>query len=326
MNFKENSATADNIGGSTDNVYYFEGINVTDPVTGTFGANLNTEIIQEQKVITGGIPAEYVGAAGLISTVITKSGSNLYSGSYNYFFRNDGFVAENDHTTSTAAFSTKDTAFTIGGPALKGKLWGFGSFRYTSTNAGRERATDTLAFLRKAETIQKQGFAKGTWAPTQYDIGDVHIPQRSADALVRHRRLGRQQPHPQTRAGRQQLLDRLQQDVCQRVDGRRRSNYTTRRSLTSPSVTDKSRNTVAFQTAQTSERWPTSSSGASVRTSPKRVPPCRPAGRRSTSGSATPSRAVSSGRGTKTTGTWNTPVQTRLSTPPSPTAFSRLEA
>ena len=48
-----------------DNFYYFDGINITDPVTGTFGANLNTEIIQEQKVITGGIPAEFVGTPGL---------------------------------------------------------------------------------------------------------------------------------------------------------------------------------------------------------------------------------------------------------------------
>ena len=56
------------MGISADNVYYFDGINVTDPVTGTFGANLNTEIIQEQHVITGGIPAEFVGAPGLIRT------------------------------------------------------------------------------------------------------------------------------------------------------------------------------------------------------------------------------------------------------------------
>ena len=35
-------------GVSRDNFYYIDGINVTDGVTGTFGANLNTEIIQEQ--------------------------------------------------------------------------------------------------------------------------------------------------------------------------------------------------------------------------------------------------------------------------------------
>ena len=44
-------------GVSRDSFYYVDGINVTDEVTGTFGVNLNTEI-QEQQVLTGGIPAE----------------------------------------------------------------------------------------------------------------------------------------------------------------------------------------------------------------------------------------------------------------------------
>lgn len=166
VNWKDASTTSDNVGSSADNQYYFEGVNVTDPVTGTFGANLNTEIIQEQKVLTGGLAAEYVGAAGLVSTVITKSGSNLYSGSANYFFRNDGFVAKNIHTAGAPAkFNTKDTAFTLGGPALQNRLWGFGSFRYTNT--GRDViASDTLQFLRKSETTEKQGFAKASYAPT----------------------------------------------------------------------------------------------------------------------------------------------------------------
>ena len=67
-------------GVSRDNFYYIDGINVTDGVTGTFGANLNTEIIQEQQVLTGGIPAEYVGAPGLLSSVVTKSGANQVGG------------------------------------------------------------------------------------------------------------------------------------------------------------------------------------------------------------------------------------------------------
>jgi len=167
VNWKDASTTSDNVGSSADNQYYFEGINVTDPVTGTFGANLNTEIIQEQKVITGGIPAEYVGSAGLISTVVTKSGSNQFSGSYNYFFRNDGFVAKNIHTAGAPSkFNTKDAAGTFGGPIVKNSLWAFGSYRYLNT--GRDViASDTLLFLRKSETTEKQGFAKATWAPRQ---------------------------------------------------------------------------------------------------------------------------------------------------------------
>ncbi len=65
-------------GVSRDNFYYIDGINVTDGVSGTFGANLNTEIIQEQQVLTGGIPAEYVGAPGdepvVLKQVVDRAG------------------------------------------------------------------------------------------------------------------------------------------------------------------------------------------------------------------------------------------------------------
>jgi hypothetical protein len=160
-----------NVGISADNVYYFDGINVTDPVTGTFGANLNTEIIQEQHVITGAIPAEFVGAPGLISNVITKSGSNSFQGSANYFFQNSGLVAENKNGAAEE-FSTKDSAFTVGGPAFKDKAWFFGSYRYT--NRQDDVSTlDTNEFMRSVDNTQHQGFAKGSWAATQSDLFSV---------------------------------------------------------------------------------------------------------------------------------------------------------
>jgi hypothetical protein len=157
-----------NVGISADNVYYFDGINVTDPVSGTFGANLNTEIIQEQHVITGAIPAEYVGAPGLISNVITKSGSNSFHGSANYFFQNSSLVAENQNG-GAEEFSTKDNAFTFGGPAYRDKAWFFGSYRYT--NRQDDVSTlDTNTFMRSVDNTQHQGFAKGSWAATTADL------------------------------------------------------------------------------------------------------------------------------------------------------------
>jgi len=157
-----------NVGISADNVYYFDGIDVTDRVTGTFGANLNTEIIQEQHVLTGAIPAEYVGAPGLISNVITKSGSNNLHGSANYFAQNDNLVAENEHA-SAETFSTKDSAFTIGGPVSRDKAWFFGSYRYL--NRKDDVSTlDTNQFMRKVDNTQHQGFAKGSWAITNADL------------------------------------------------------------------------------------------------------------------------------------------------------------
>jgi hypothetical protein len=156
-----------NVGVSSDNFYYFNGINVTDPVTGTFGANLNTEIIQEQKVLTGGIPAEFVGTAGLLSSVITKSGTNAYHGSGNYFFQNSGLVAENKNSTGEE-FSTFDAAGTIGGPIMRDRAWFFGSYRRVQREDD-VTSLDTQQFLRTVKNDQDQGYAKGTWAPSRSD-------------------------------------------------------------------------------------------------------------------------------------------------------------
>jgi hypothetical protein len=156
-----------NTGVSTDNFYYFNGINVTDGQTGTFGANLNTEIIQEQKVLTGAIPAEYVGAAGLLTNVVTKSGTNTFHGSANYFFQNDNLQAKNINSEADV-FSTYDTAFTIGGPVVRDKAWFFGSYRRLS-RTDDITALDTGDFLRTVDNTQDQGYFKGTYTPTSND-------------------------------------------------------------------------------------------------------------------------------------------------------------
>jgi hypothetical protein len=156
-----------NVGVSSDNFYYFNGINVTDPVSGTFGSNLNTEIIQEQKVLTGGIPAEFVGTPGLLSSVITKSGTNAFHGSANYFFQNGGLVAENKNSASEE-FSTYDAAFTFGGPILRDKAWFFGSYRRLEREDD-VTTLDTQQFMRTVQNEQDQGYVKGTWTPTRND-------------------------------------------------------------------------------------------------------------------------------------------------------------
>ena len=157
-----------NVGVSSDNFYYFNGINVTDPVSGTFGSNLNTEIIQEQKVLTGGIPAEFVGTPGLLSSVITKSGSNVFHGSGNYFFQNANLASDNKNA-SNEEFSTFDAAGTIGGPILRDKAWFFGSYRRVEREDDVTTLDTSQQFMRTVKNEQDQGYAKGTWTPTRND-------------------------------------------------------------------------------------------------------------------------------------------------------------
>ena len=99
---------------------------------------------------------------------MTKSGSNAFHGSANYFFQNSSLVAENEHGASQE-FSTKDNGFTLGGPIYRDKAWFFGSYRYV--NREDDVATlDTNEFMRSVDNTQHQGFAKGTWAATQNDL------------------------------------------------------------------------------------------------------------------------------------------------------------
>jgi hypothetical protein len=154
-------------GTSTDNVYILDGVDVTDSNTGTFGSNINSEIIQEQQILTGGIPAEYAGGSGLVSKVITKSGGDEYHGSVNYYLQNDSLVAKNKNNTSSG-FSTYDAAVTLGGPIIKEKLWFFGSYQKKFRTTDVTDVT-TGAAMRTVERDEKLGFGKITWQPTDND-------------------------------------------------------------------------------------------------------------------------------------------------------------
>ncbi|MCP4654452.1 MAG: TonB-dependent receptor [bacterium] len=156
------------VGQSRDNYYYLEGINVTDGVQGYSRTNINTEIIQEQSVLTGGLPAEFVGAPGLVSNVITKSGGNRFTGSVNYYFQDDSLVDNNEHAEDST-FSAYDTALTVGGPIVQDKAWFFASYRKVSREDDVANL-DTGALMRVVEHNEDQAFAKLTWAPTQKDL------------------------------------------------------------------------------------------------------------------------------------------------------------
>ncbi|ODU51495.1 MAG: TonB-dependent receptor [Lysobacteraceae bacterium SCN 69-48] len=155
------------VGQSTDNLYYIDGVNVTDPLTGTFGSNLNSEIIQEMQVMTGGVPAEFAGGAGLISKVITKSGGNEFHGSINYYLQNSNLVAKNKHLAASE-FSTYDAAVTLGGPILKDRIWFFGSFQKKNHE---EDVTDPVSqqFLRSVSRKSDLAFGKITWQISDND-------------------------------------------------------------------------------------------------------------------------------------------------------------
>jgi hypothetical protein len=162
------------VGGAKNNTYILDGMDSTDPYTGKAATRFNSEIIQEQEIKTGGITAE-VGSrgGGLVSNVVTKSGSNNWSGSLNYYFQNNSLVAATKAhvTTKVSNFSTYDTAFTIGGPIIKDRLWFFASVQllHTETKGDFDPTAVATPKSKDAKSDTTASFFKLTWAPTSAD-------------------------------------------------------------------------------------------------------------------------------------------------------------
>jgi len=118
--------------------YSTDGVNVSDPATGTvFAASgLGPEVVDQIDVAMFGSPAEYGAFTGAALNVITKSGGNDFHGEVNYFFQNTSWVSDNTKEYADVGISaptaTKltDPNFVIGGPVLKDKIWFFFSYNY----------------------------------------------------------------------------------------------------------------------------------------------------------------------------------------------------
>ncbi len=68
-------------GTSNSNVYLVDGVNSRDPVTGTFGLNLNFDAVEDVDIKLTGISAEYGQHSGGVINTTTKTGGNEWSGS-----------------------------------------------------------------------------------------------------------------------------------------------------------------------------------------------------------------------------------------------------
>lgn len=114
--------------GSTigSNVYLVDGVDSTDPVTATFGTNFVFNSIQEIQFQTGGFNAEFGRATGGIANIVTKSGGNDFSGSFDGRYRNENFYEKGDHFDPDEFDITREIyELTFGGPILKDKVWFF---------------------------------------------------------------------------------------------------------------------------------------------------------------------------------------------------------
>jgi hypothetical protein len=135
--------------GSTDNenVYYIDGVDTTDPVTGTFTTNLIFDAIKEISFQTAGYPAEFGRATGGLVNIVTKSGGNQFSGTIDTRYSETRFNENGKHfNRDQNKTELLRPSATLGGPLFRDRLWFFLAGEYVDRKSTPSGATLTRDF------------------------------------------------------------------------------------------------------------------------------------------------------------------------------------
>ncbi len=112
-----NGARADNFG------FILDGVENTQKRNTGAMINPPLEGVQEFKLITSGFAAEYGRYAGGVLTVVTKSGTNRFRGSFYEFLRNDLFDASGFFDVEKSKLRRNQFGATLSGPLYLPKLY-----------------------------------------------------------------------------------------------------------------------------------------------------------------------------------------------------------
>src|SRR5262245_9721996 len=170
----------------TDVVTLVDGVSTTDPFTGYFGQNLNIESIQELEVITSAATAQYSRAQGGFASILTKSGSNEFQGTFKFYARSDrldgdGAGVENPElagglqgakTYTQQHFTDLLPFLSLSGAIVRDRVW----YYVASEMIHIETPVNAVSQAFVTPVYGNRTFAKTTW--------QIHPAHRLAFSLI----------------------------------------------------------------------------------------------------------------------------------------------
>src|SRR4030095_2771668 len=143
---------------SFESQYLINGVVVNENLRGQALNLFIEDAIQETKVSTGAISAEYGRFGGGVVNMITKSGGNAFSGSFRTTLNNDGWRSLTPYPTDqTVDKITPGHQGTLGGPVLRDKIWFFGAGRFTNPEETRTLAVTGLNYATSTDERRYEG-------------------------------------------------------------------------------------------------------------------------------------------------------------------------
>ncbi len=166
-------------GSGQDNIYQFDGVNVTLPLFGTLSAEPASHDIAQVTTIKGGARAiDFDRSGGFTIDSVSKSGSSRFAGEVSFQVQNDNMVAPLD-TGSASRFEQDRSWLTgnFGGPIIPNRLHFYGSY-YRPENRRKNQA-NRYGELPQYERTRNEGFGKLTVTPTNSVL--LNVSYRDSD-------------------------------------------------------------------------------------------------------------------------------------------------
>jgi hypothetical protein len=185
VQYSEDTVRGPSAGGSEqDNVYLFDGANVTLPFYGTLSSEPASHDIAQVTTIKGGAKAvDFDRAGGFSMDSVSKSGTSAFHGLLSYQFQTTGMAA--DLTSGARSRYEQDRSWVnvgLGGPIIKDRLYFYGS--YFRPEYTRENSANLYGPLPSYDSTRNEGFGKLTFTPTQSIL--LNFSYRESKRVVLH--------------------------------------------------------------------------------------------------------------------------------------------
>ena len=122
------SSISINGGPNAMNGQLLDGGNNIQSYIGEVAINPGVDSVEEFKVQSGGMSAEYGFTAGGVINMVTRSGTNKLHGSVYEFLRNDALDARNTFGATKPPFRYNQFGASVGGPVIKNRTFFFGNW------------------------------------------------------------------------------------------------------------------------------------------------------------------------------------------------------
>jgi hypothetical protein len=158
-----------------------DGADVSDAEMGTIQfTNFNLDAISEFKVEANNYSAQYGQGAGVLTQIVSKTGTNQFHGSLFEFVRNSAFDSRNFFATSVPPFKRNEFGGTFGGPIKKDQTFFFVQY------AGLRQRLAEPNFGNVPTAAEGQGLVTITGANGQPDDLAVPLNATAQEVLSRY--------------------------------------------------------------------------------------------------------------------------------------------